>query len=275
MHTRLGNPFDIEKIINICEKYNLWLIEDNCDALGSVYNDRPTGSFGDISTQSFYPAHHMTTGEGGSVSTSNDLLYKILRSIRDWGRDCHCPPGDSGVCGKRFLQQHGELPFGYDHKYVYSHFGYNLKMTDMQASIGLSQIKKIHEFSENRHRNYMYLKNGLIKYEKYFHFLEAQKKANPNWFGFCITLKEECGFNRDALIKYFEAHGVGTRLLFSGNILRQPAMINSNCDYRVIGDLFNTDYIMENTFWIGLWHGLGKNDMDKIIDSFHGFFKMN
>lgn len=270
-HT-LGNPFNLDKIMEFAKKYDLWVIEDNCDALGSKYDGKYTGTFGHISTYSFYPAHHITMGEGGAVVTNDLELHNIIRSIRDWGRDCICPPGKDNFCGKRFTQQHGELPIGYDHKYVYSHLGYNLKVTDMQAAIGVSQLKKLSKFVERRKENYKKLYNGLRKLEKYLILPEPTENSEPSWFGFPITLKENIRYNRNELVRFLEERKIGTRLLFAGNILRQPLFIENEINYRVIGELINTDIIMNDTFWIGLWPGINDEMIKYIIDTFKEFF---
>lgn len=270
-HT-LGNPFNLKEVMRIAEKYNLWVIEDNCDALGSKYNGKYTGTFGHISTYSFYPAHHITMGEGGAVATNNLELHNIIRSIRDWGRDCICPPGKDNFCGKRFTQQHGELPIGYDHKYVYSHLGYNLKVTDMQAAIGVSQLKKLPYFIERRKENYRKLYGGLRKFEQYLILPRPTENSEPSWFGFPITLKENSDYDRHTLIKFLEQRKIGTRLLFAGNILRQPLWIENNIPCRIIGDLKNTDTIMNNTFWIGVWPGIDDKRIKYITETFEEFF---
>ena len=270
-HT-LGNPFDLNKVMEIAEKYNLWVIEDNCDALGAEYNGRLTGTFGHISTYSFYPAHHITMGEGGAVATNDSTLFTIIKSIRDWGRDCVCPPGHDNICGRRFSQQHGELPFGYDHKYVYSHLGYNLKISDMQAAIGVSQLKKLPEFIEKRRENYRKLYEGLKELEDYLILPKATENSNPSWFGFTITVKPNKKYNRNDLVQFLEKNKIGTRLLFAGNIVRQPVFTENEYEYRVVGELKNTDIIMNNTFWIGVWPGINDECIDYVIDKFKEFF---
>jgi len=274
-HT-LGNPFDIDKVMEIARKYNLWLIEDNCDALGSKYRGRFTGTFGDISTVSFYPAHHMTMGEGGVVLTDNPELYKIILSFRDWGRDCWCPPGKDNTCGKRFSWKLGDLPYGYDHKYIYSHLGYNLKATDFQAAVGLSQLKKLPGFIEKRKENFNMLYEGFKKegLDKYFILPQWLEEVEPTWFGFILTIKDSAPFKRRELLEYLEQNGIGTRLLFAGNILRQPAFTNNNIKYRVVGDLKNTDKIMMDTFWIGVWPGIDREKIENIINKFLEFMKI-
>ena len=246
----LGNPFNLDAVTAICKKYSLWLIEDCCDALGSTYDGKMVGTFGDIGTLSFYPAHHITMGEGGAVFTNNDLLNSIAESMRDWGRDCYCPPGKDNTCGKRFCQKQGSLPQGYDHKYTYSHLGYNLKISDMQAACGLAQLGKVHEFIERRKANYTFLRNRLIKCETYFHLPVPTEKSDPSWFGFPITLKETCPVTRVDLLTYLDQNRIGTRLLFAGNLTSQPYMTGER--YRISENLRNTDIIMNNTFWIGI-----------------------
>jgi CDP-4-dehydro-6-deoxyglucose reductase, E1 len=269
-HT-LGNPFDINTILDIVKEHNLWLIEDNCDALGSKYNDQLTGTFGHIATLSFYPAHHITTGEGGCVVTNNKMLAEIIRSFRDWGRDCFCKGGENDTCGNRFSQQFGTLPIGYDHKYVYSHIGYNLKMTEMQASIGSAQIDKIASFTRSRNKNYKKLYDGLKGFNKYLILPESTLHSKPSWFCFIITIKKNPKFTRDNLTSFLNQNLIETRNLFTGNILRQPAFID--IEYEVIGDLNNTDYIMNNTFFIGVYPELTPNMINYIINKFSEFFK--
>ncbi|WP_158824071.1 lipopolysaccharide biosynthesis protein RfbH [Granulicella sp. S156] len=260
-HT-LGNVFDLGAVTAFCKKYNLWLIEDCCDALGSTYNGQKVGTFGDIATVSFYPAHHITMGEGGAVLTDKPALQVLIDSFRDWGRDCWCEPGVDNTCGKRFDWQLGTLPCGYDHKYTYSHVGYNLKATDMQAALGVSQIDKLPEFIERRKANFAYLKNVLKPLEQYLVLPEATPKSDPSWFGFPIGVKEDAPFKRDQLTKALEAQKIGTRLLFAGNLLRQPAY--EGWEYRVVGEMTNTDYVMNNVFWIGVFPGLTNEMLDFI-----------
>jgi len=248
-HT-LGNPYNLEIITALCRKYNLWLVEDCCDALGSTYNGQLVGTFGDIGTLSFYPAHHITMGEGGAVFTNNAELKVIAESFRDWGRDCYCAPGKDNTCGRRFCQKFGNLPEGYDHKYTYSHLGYNLKITDMQAACGLAQLEKAPAFIKQRKNNFAFLKQRLADCEEFLILPEATTNSDPSWFGFPITLKESAPVSRVDLLTYLDQEKVGTRLLFAGNLTRQPYMLGKN--YRVSGDLTNTDIIMNNTFWIGL-----------------------
>lgn len=265
-HT-LGNPFDLKAVKEFCDKHKLWLIEDNCDALGSKYTidgeEKFTGTIGDIGTSSFYPPHHMTMGEGGAVYTNNPLLHKIIRSFRDWGRDCMCPSGVDNLCGHRFDRQYGELPLGYDHKYVYSHFGYNLKVTDMQAAIGVAQIKKVPSFTERRRHNFERLYNALTDLQDKFILPEACPNSKPSWFGFLLTCRE--GVDRVKVVKYLEEHGVQTRNLFAGNLIKHPCfdeMRKTGKGYRVIGSLENTDRIMRDTFWIGVYPGMTDEKID-------------
>ncbi|WP_331496508.1 lipopolysaccharide biosynthesis protein RfbH [Romboutsia sedimentorum] len=270
-HT-LGNPFNIDKVMKLANKYNLWVIEDNCDALGSKYNGEFTGTFGHISTYSFYPAHHITMGEGGAVMTNDANLFRIIKSIRDWGRDCVCPPGKDNICSNRFNQKHGELPTGYDHKYVYSHLGYNLKISDMQAAVGVSQLKKLPIFIEKRKDNFRKLYNGLSDLENYIILPKSTEKSDPSWFGFTITVKESDKYNRDELVNFLELHKIGTRLLFAGNIIKQPVFISNDYEYRVVGELKNTDIVMNSTFWIGVWPGITNESIEYIIDVFKLYF---
>jgi Predicted pyridoxal phosphate-dependent enzyme apparently involved in regulation of cell wall biogenesis len=269
-HT-LGNPFNLSKVMELAKKYGLWIIEDNCDALGAKYDGKYTGTFGHISTFSFYPAHHITMGEGGAVVTNDLKLNIIIRSIRDWGRDCICPPGKDNFCGHRFTQQHGELPACYDHKYVYSHFGYNLKVTDMQAALGVSQLRKLPEFIQKRRENYKKLYAGLKQFEGYLILPEPTENSEPSWFGFTITLKENSKYDRNSLVKFLEERKIGTRLLFAGNILRQPLFTDNQINYRVVGDLNNTDTVMNNTFWIGVWPGIDDEQIEYIVKQFKEF----
>lgn len=268
----LGNPFDLEQVVEICNKYNLWLIEDCCDALGSTYKDRMVGTFGDIGTLSFYPAHHITMGEGGAVFTNNYELKKIAESFRDWGRDCFCPPGMDNTCSKRFSWQLGGLPNGYDHKYTYSHLGYNLKITDMQAACALGQLEKLQTFINIRKDNFRYLKCGLIACQEFLQLPEATEHSDPSWFGFPITLIDETTTRLD-LITYLEQNKIGTRLLFAGNLTKQPYMKGQN--YRVSGVLKNTDIVMENTFWIGLQPTLNHEILDYVIEKIQTYFGVN
>jgi len=246
----LGNPFNLDVITTICKKYNLWLIEDCCDALGSMYKGKMVGTFGDIATLSFYPAHHITMGEGGAVFSNSKELIQIAESFRDWGRDCYCASGKDNTCGKRFCWKLGDLPYGYDHKYTYSHLGYNLKITDMQAACGLAQISKLPDFITRRKENFKFLKERLTSCTEYLHLPSATPNSDPSWFGFPITIRDECPVTRLDLVTYLDQHQIGTRLLFAGNLVRQPSMQQSV--YRVSGSLVNTDRIMNNTFWIGV-----------------------
>lgn len=267
----LGNPFNLDVVTALCKKYNLWLIEDCCDALGSTYRGQMVGTFGDIATLSFYPAHHITMGEGGAVFTNNDELKVIAESFRDWGRDCYCQPGKDNTCGKRFCQQLGDLPFGYDHKYTYSHMGYNLKITDMQAACGLAQLEKAPQFIQARKDNFAFLKARLEDCEEFINLPEATQHSDPSWFGFPITLKENCPVKRLDLLTYLDQNKVGTRLLFAGNLTRQPYMIGAN--YRISGELTNTDNVMNNTFWIGVQPSLTNEMLEfaaQKIESFLG-----
>jgi len=267
----LGNPFDVDVIVDICKKKNLWLIEDNCDALGSKYNNKYTGTFGDIATQSFYPAHHITMGEGGAVITNNIKLKRIIESFRDWGRDCYCETGKDNTCNKRFKWFLGNLPFGYDHKYTYTHLGYNLKITDMQASIGLAQLKKLSNFIEIRKKNFNFLYNSLNEYSDIFYLPEATKKSDPSWFGFPLTIKEKSNIKRADLINFLESRKIGTRLLFAGNVTKQPFI--KNYQYEIHGDLNMSDLIMKNTFWIGLYAGLSKEKLSYVVQSIKDYIK--
>ena len=269
-HT-LGNPSNIEKILSLVKKYNLWFIEDNCDALGSKYNGKYTGTFGHISTFSFYPAHHITMGEGGAVATNDSLLKRIILSFRDWGRDCWCEPGHDNTCKMRFNQQFGQLPFGYDHKYVYSHIGYNLKVTDMQAAVGVAQLKKLSVFIESRKKNFKYLYDNLKKYEKNLLLPTATKNSSPSWFGFPIIVRDTSTFNRSDIVNFLEENKIATRMLFGGNLIKQPAY--KNIKYRLFGNLKNTDLVMNNLFWIGVYPGINKEKLKYIIHIFDLFFK--
>jgi CDP-4-dehydro-6-deoxyglucose reductase, E1 len=272
-HT-LGNPFDVDAVKKFCRQHNLWLIEDNCDALGSQYRGRYTGTFGDIATSSFYPPHHITMGEGGAVYTNNKDLARIIESMRDWGRDCWCPSGKDNTCGKRFEHQLGELPFGYDHKYTYSEFGYNLKATDMQAAVGCAQLDKLPGFIAKRRQNFTRLFEGLTPLDRYFTFIEATPGSEPSWFGFLMTVRDGAGFTRSDIVKWLEDHHIQTRMLFAGNIVKHPCfdvMRRDKTGYRVIGDLLNTNSIMENAFWIGVYPGLTDEMVDYMIDAIRTF----
>ena len=271
-HT-LGNPYDLTKIVHIAKKYNLWLVEDCCDALGSTYDGKLVGSFGDIGTLSFYPAHHITMGEGGAVFTSNSDLKRIIESFRDWGRDCYCQPGKDNTCGKRFGWQLGTLPFGYDHKYTYSHLGYNLKISDMQAACALAQMDRLVGFIETRRRNFDFLKKRLKSCEEHLILPEATDNSDPSWFGFPITLRDQTTVNRVDLLQYLDQSKVGTRLLFAGNLTHQPYMIGKR--YRVSGNLTNTDRVMNNTFWVGIYPDLAEIQLDYVAGKIETFFGIN
>ncbi len=266
-HT-LGNPFDVDAILAICKEHDLWLIEDSCDALGSTYKGKKTGSFGHTATVSFYPAHHITTGEGGAVFVNSPLIKKQVESFRDWGRDCYCATGQDNTCHKRFDWQLGELPKGYDHKYIYSHIGYNLKATDMQAALGLSQLKKLDEFVSRRRQNFDYLKEGMAQFDDFL-LPEATDHSDPSWFGFPLTIRQDSKIERSKLLRYLDERKIGTRLLFGGNLLKQPAY--KNVEHRVVGDLVNTDMIMTNTFWIGVYPGLSFAMLDFVLESIADF----
>jgi len=268
-HT-LGNPFDLKAVKNFCDEHNLWLVEDNCDALGAKYTidgeEKFTGTIGDIGTSSFYPAHHITTGEGGAVYTNNPLLHKIIRSFRDWGRDCMCPAGHDNLCGHRFDGQYGELPKGYDHKYVYSHFGYNLKVTDMQAAVGCAQLKKLPSFVERRRQNFNRLFEGLRDLEDKFILPTPCENSKPSWFGFLLTCRE--GVERQKIVRYIEEHNIQTRMLFAGNLIKHPCfdeMRLAGEGYRVVDSLDNTDRIMRDTFWVGVYPGMTDEKIDYMI----------
>ena len=269
-HT-LGNPFNVKRIKEICDKYNLWLIEDSCDALGSKFNSQYVGTFGDLATLSFYPAHHITMGEGGAVFTNSKKLERIAESFRDWGRDCYCEPGKDNTCNKRFGWQLGDLPFGYDHKYTYSHLGYNMKITDMQAACGLAQLDRLEGFIKKRKENFNFLYKNLKGLEEFLILPEAEKSSEPSWFGFPLSLKKNNQYNRNDLIQYLSSNKIGTRLLFSGNLIKQPYM--KNIDFKIHGDLKNTDLVMENTFWIGLYPGLSERHLEYSVLKIKNFFK--
>jgi CDP-6-deoxy-D-xylo-4-hexulose-3-dehydrase len=262
-HT-LGNPFNLEAVTDFCSRHNLWLVEDCCDAVGATYNGQPVGRFGDAATVSFYPAHHITMGEGGAVLTDKPKLKKLVESFRDWGRDCWCEPGKDNTCGKRFDWELGDLPHGYDHKYTYSHIGYNLKLTDMQAAVGVSQLKKLPRFIERRRENFQYLFQGLEKLQDYFLLPQATPNSNPSWFGFPIYVRPEAPFSRDEVVRWLEAHKIGTRLLFGGNLIRQPAYRGQK--YRVVGDLTRADEVMRRVFWIGVYPGLTPPMLDYVCE---------
>ena len=266
-HT-LGNPFNLDLVKKLCSDHNLWLIEDSCDALGSTYDGQRTGSFGDLATISFYPAHHITTGEGGAVLVKSPLVSRQVESFRDWGRDCYCETGKDNTCQKRFEWKLGDLPEGYDHKYTYSHIGYNLKATDMQAALGLSQLKKLELFIKKRKANFDYLYRGLSEIDSLL-LPKATPKSEPSWFGFPITIRPDSGINREALLRYLDERKIGTRLMFAGNIVRQPAY--KNVEFRIVGDLKNSDTVMNQTFWIGVYPGLTTQMLDYVIESIGEF----
>ncbi|WP_096084707.1 lipopolysaccharide biosynthesis protein RfbH [Agaribacterium haliotis] len=268
-HT-LGNPFDLKEVRRIADKYNLWLIEDCCDALGSRYDGKNVGTFGDIGTVSFYPAHHITMGEGGAVFTASKELHTIIESFRDWGRDCYCAPGCDDTCGKRFDQQLGSLPHGYDHKYTYSHVGFNMKITDMQAACALAQMDRLDDFVQKRKENFQLLKDLLQSCSEFIELPEATLNSDPSWFGFPITLKESAGVSRVDLLKFLDGEKIGTRLLFAGNLTRQPYFEQVN--YRISGELSNTDRVMNQTFWLGIYPGLSKEQLEFVAAKFEEFF---
>ena len=268
-HT-LGNPYNLKAVKAFTEKHNLWLIEDCCDALGSEYDGKKVGTFGDIGTLSFYPAHHITMGEGGAVFTSNDQLKKLIESFRDWGRDCYCEPGKDDTCKKRFSWKLGELPQGYDHKYTYSHLGYNLKITDMQAACGLAQLDRVDGFIQSRKDNFNYLTNKLQSVTDYLTLPQATENSDPSWFGFPITIKSNAGTDRITLLKYLNQNNIGTRLLFAGNITKQPYF--NDIEYRIVSELENTNIIMNNTFWIGVFPGITEEMMDFVVEKIELYF---
>ncbi|MGZ3183782.1 MAG: lipopolysaccharide biosynthesis protein RfbH [Telluria sp.] len=269
----LGNPFNLDVVVEICRKHKLWLVEDCCDALGSTYRGKMVGTFGDIGTLSFYPAHHITMGEGGAVFTNNDELKVIAESFRDWGRDCYCAPGKDNTCNKRFCWQLGDLPEGYDHKYTYSHLGYNLKITDMQAACALAQLDKAPAFIQARKDNFKFLKERLASCEEFLHLPEATEHSDPSWFGFPITLKENCPVTRVDLLTYLDQNKVGTRLLFAGNLVRQPYMKGQN--YRISGTLDNSDRVMNQTFWIGVHPGLTREMLEFAAAKIENYLGVN
>jgi CDP-6-deoxy-D-xylo-4-hexulose-3-dehydrase len=276
-HT-LGNPFDLQKVKDFCDQNDLWLIEDNCDSLGSRYNYngewRYTGTIGDLGTSSFYPPHHITMGEGGAIYTNRKDLAMIVNSMRDWGRDCHCATGQDNACGRRFMQQFGELPYGYDHKYVYSHFGYNMKATDMQAAIGCAQLEKLPAFNDARKRNWKVLRDGLADLERFFIMPEPAPRSDPSWFGFMMTVRPGSDISRDSIVDHLESRQVQTRMLFAGNLIKHPCfdeMRKGRKGYRVVGDLKNTDMIMSNTFWVGVYPGLSPAQLSYMIESLRDY----
>jgi CDP-6-deoxy-D-xylo-4-hexulose-3-dehydrase len=271
-HT-LGNPFDLGQIKQLCKDNNYWLIEDNCDALGSTYDGKKTGTFGHVATCSFYPAHHITLGEGGVVFTDDDVLNKVIRSMRDWGRDCYCMSGKDNSCGKRFEWQLGELPYGYDHKYIYSEIGYNLKATDMQAAIGVAQMDKLDGFIKKRKENFLNLYEGLKKNEKYFILPEWLPNTEPSWFGFLLTVRDGSPFTRDEVVQFLQGNKIATRYLFAGNLLKQPYFVDSKIKCRVVGDLKNTDKVMNDTFWVGVYPGLTSEMTAFVVGCFDDFVK--
>jgi CDP-6-deoxy-D-xylo-4-hexulose-3-dehydrase len=267
-HT-LGNPFDAARLANIAKRHNLWLIEDCCDALGATFDGRHVGTFGDIGTLSFYPAHHITMGEGGAAFTGNPALRRAMETFRDWGRDCYCDPGNDNTCKRRFDWQLGELPRGYDHKYIYSHLGFNLKITDLQAAVGVAQLKHLDDFIACRRRNFKWLWDGLHDLEEFFILPEATLHSGPSWFGFLLTVRSGAPFTRDAIVRHLYDRKIGTRLLFGGNLTRQPYMKSRN--YRVHGDLKNSDCIMNQTFWVGVYPALGQEQIGYIVETIHDF----
>lgn len=288
-HT-LGNSYDLDKIMEIAKKYNLWVIEDSCDALGGEYKGKKIGTIGHIGTFSFYPAHHLTMGEGGAVITNDPQLYKIIMSFRDWGRDCCCPPGRDGICGKRFSQQLGNLPYGYDHKYTYSHIGFNLKITDWQAALGCSQIEKLDSFLEIRRNNAALLTEKLSDLKDYIILPEVREGIKPSWFGYLISVKENAPFTKQEMVEYLESHKIGTRQLFAGNILRQPMIVDNDVNFRISNSelinskelteehyklLPNTEFIMNNTFWVGTFPALGEEEITRIADTIRKFVEEN
>jgi CDP-6-deoxy-D-xylo-4-hexulose-3-dehydrase len=279
-HT-LGNPFDLQTVMDFCNRHQLWLIEDNCDALGSRYlyqgEWKYTGTIGHIGTSSFYPPHHLTMGEGGAVYTNDSHLRRIINSLRDWGRDCWCRPGCDDTCRQRFSKQYGELPYGYDHKYVYSHFGYNLKITDLQAAVGCAQLEKLPDFVRARTKNWLRLRNGLKNWEDWIILPEATPDSNPSWFGLLLSVREKFYFTRNEIVNYLETKNIQTRMLFAGNLIKHPCfneMREKNRGFRKVGELSNTDYIMNNSFWLGVYPGLTEEKIDYMIESINSFLKV-
>jgi CDP-6-deoxy-D-xylo-4-hexulose-3-dehydrase len=269
-HT-LGNPFDLDTVVDLAIRHGLWLIEDSSDAIGATYNDRLVGTFGDLATASFYPAHHLTMGEGGAVLTGDPTLHRIARSMRDWGRECWCLPGRDNTCGRRFQHQSGQLPYGFDHKYVYSHLGYNLKITEMQAAIGLAQLQKLPEFIQKRKDNFALLSEGLKDLDQYIILPRPTPKGDPSWFGFPITLRPDPPLSRNHFVAWLESKKIATRLLFGGNLTRQPAFRDQS--FRIVGELVNTDLVMTNTLWIGLYPGLTADHIGYVIEVMRNYFK--
>jgi len=269
-HT-LGNPWDIDAVMRVAEKHGLWVVEDCCDALGATYRGKQVGSFGDVATLSFYPAHHMTCGEGGAVFSRQARMKRAVESFRDWGRDCWCAPGKDNTCGQRFGWKLGDLPEGYDHKYIYSHIGYNMKTTDLQGALLAAQLKKVTRFIETRRRNWAFLREGLAPFERWLMPHEATPGSEPSWFGFLLTVREDAPFKRGELLAYLERRKIATRMLFAGNMTRQPAF--EGATHRVVGDLANTDRVMRDTFWIGVWPGLTPPMLDWMVESFAAFFR--
>lgn len=269
-HT-LGNPFALDEVMRLAEKYNLWVVEDTCDALGATYDGKLVGTFGDVGTLSFYPAHHITMGEGGAVFTHSPTVRRAMESVRDWGRDCYCEPGEDNTCKRRFDWQLGDLPYGYDHKYTYSHLGYNLKITDMQAAVGLAQMDRLEGFVQSRRDNFDYLSAGLADLEEFMILPKATPKSDPSWFGFLLTVRKHAPFTRDELVRHLNDKKIATRFLFGGNLIRQPYMKDRT--YRVVGGTENADIVVDHTFWIGVYPGLGRAHLDYMIDQIRTFVR--